>query len=77
MEESRHVIPACGSQGKGEPQQREAGAPELSCGGREGILASPPTPTPWLAPRASDSCRTLPPSYLRGESEALCVAKFQ
>ena len=43
--------------------------------GRDSGLTPPPTP--WLPPRASDSCRTLPPSYLRGESEALCVAKFQ
>lgn len=71
------MTPACGSQGKGEPQAKGSrGPPGLSCGGREGTLASHPHP---LAPTQGlllDSWRTLPPSYLRGESEALCVARF-
>lgn len=51
--ESRHVIPACGSQAK------EAGA-QAQLWGSEGAL--PDTPTPWLQPRASR--RTPPPSHL-------------
>lgn len=50
----RHVIPACGSQGKGELRQRKQG-PKLSCGGAKGLCPTPPphgsSPGPPGGPR--------------------------
>ena len=75
VEGSRHVIPACGSQGKGEPQAKGSRAPPprptqgLNCGGREGTLASHPHP---LAPAQGLLLGPCPPP-ISGEKVRLCV----
>lgn len=59
--------------GEGRAQAQGSRGPRSSAmGDGQGLLPdSPPSPS-WLWPRTS-----LPPSHLRGESEAPCIAKFQ